>query len=333
MLRGIDANNTGHYLEAERCFTAVMKLMESAGTADLALARARYALAAVLEATGRDGQALPLLNSALRTLDLALSRGGEYHSGSGNLDHGMPPGLAALRPLETAPETDRDEVATVLVDLGTAYLRTGIYSRGEQVFQRALALQQGFPLKDRIRTITGLAAVYLSQNRQAEAESLLLHEQASLNSRQGADTWAQVLLLNALGNLRLRQQRFADAEQVLRQGQAIAESAPLNPETAMLDLAAKAYVSDNLAQTCLKQKRYREADVLFAAALSLSARGAPMPPGDVVRILEGYARSSRLSGNRQLAATLQARAKAIREGIPGPSGLVDVSALQRLPNR
>jgi len=139
--------------------------------------------------------------------------------------------------------------------------------------------------------------------------------------------------LSALGNLRLCQQRFAEAEQVLRQGQAIAESAPRNPETALLDLAARAYVSHNLAETCLKQKRYREADVLFATALSLSASGAPVPPRDVVRILEGYARSSRLQGNRQLAVALQARAKSIREGMAADSGLVDVSALQRLPKR
>src|SRR5215471_7179630 len=115
MLRGIDANNTGKYLEAERCFTAAIKLMESAGTGDVDLARARYGLAAVLEATGRDRQALPLLNNALRAI-------------------------------EAAPDPDRDEVATVLVELATAYLRTGIYSRAAQIFQRALELQQGAPL-------------------------------------------------------------------------------------------------------------------------------------------------------------------------------------------
>jgi tetratricopeptide (TPR) repeat protein len=299
MLEGRAATQSGRYSEAERSYTSAVRLLESAGKPDLPLARALYELAYVQEMTGRNSQAMRLLNRAIGIL-------------------------------EAAPEPSREELAAALQGLGIVYFHVRAYSRAAEAFQKALDFGPHSSIEQMTSLFTDLSGAYRAQRRYREAETVLSRAEAQLEKIPNADGWLHAVLLTCRGNLYLEQHRLAESEAALRRAVTIVQDAGTpRAETLLSHQAAVSYLSYSLAMTCLELRRYSEAASLFDKALELAESGAPVPPADVARFLNGYARCSRKLGDKRHAAALELKAKAMAHEPLSEAFVVDVSALQR----
>ena len=288
------AVDAGRYEEAEKKYDESIRSLSSAGGQDFLLARSLYELAAVHEMTGRNTSAIRLLIQSIALLD-------------------------------TKPGPGSEDIAFALQGLGTAYLNVRSYAKAAESFQRALEYVSDTLTPQGVALHTGLANCYRAQGRYREAESVLLRVRSRLPA--GGAPWIEVLLLTALGNLYIWQNRLPESEAVLKQGLEIADRFKPEEPGALAKRAAVSYLSYNLGVTHLKRKQYHEAEPLFARALEMSENGAPVPPADVARILTEYARCTRKLGNQPLAASLESRAKSLSVRVSAAEMLVDVTTL------
>jgi tetratricopeptide (TPR) repeat protein len=121
---------------------------------------------------------------------------------------------------------DSPDTLATTVNLAAAYRSSGQTARAIPLLERAVATRKvrlGPSHPDTLLAMSNLAMDYDECGRYAEAELLLVHWLAEQPSRLPADAVEVALRKKRLGRCRLLQQKYADAEQPLRDALAIFE--------------------------------------------------------------------------------------------------------------
>jgi tetratricopeptide (TPR) repeat protein len=343
----------GRIPDAERIQRLIVeRIVQSAGEPSLAPARARIALAAILNTSGRFAEAEQLLRRALEDCEAAIR--------SAN-----PPTVAA--------------VSGALGDLAFRFFEQGAYSDAEGAFRRKLDNDRqrlGENSPELVQTLDVLARLFVIQRRPEEARTHLewalrlldsargrLHPEVGVIARKlgtllvesGSFTEAEDLLLrnleiqqHSLGNEHIElvgplrmlvnlyrlQGRLNDAERRLREVLALLERARGSDHQ---DLVRPL---DDLADLLVTQLRLAEAEAVLRRALEIARLHLTPEHPLVTEILDGLARLAARQGRVHESEAFLAEALQHRENMLGKDhpelafrliGLADAQTAQAKP--
>ena len=282
--KGLDLVDQGRYEEAEEF---LRKALEIATPAD---ATAVYNLANLYHRQGR-------LQDAERLHRLALQH------------------------LERTHGLFDPEVAQSLNDLGALYRSRGRYSQAIEVLERAvLILERNPPQKFACAVFNNLGNTYVDIGQHTKAENMFRRALAVNESGQYEDPSDLGYTLSGLGRIHALRKQYVEAEAAHHKALAIF-GATLTPRRAEYALA-----QTNLALIYERQKRFREAVLLFESAINILEESHSRESPVLASVLFGYAAAMKRLGRKSEARQIERRAKSI----VGPAtGTVDVAALQQ----
>jgi tetratricopeptide (TPR) repeat protein len=194
------------------------------------------------------------------------------------------------------------------MDAGKSAYRQRRYAEAQKEFLTALQEAEKFGTRDPrlARTLNDLAAVYSTQEKYAEAESLYYRALEILKNALGAEHPDLATTLNNVAVLYDAQGRYSEAEALYRRALAIDEKA-LGPEHG--DIATDLH---NLAALYENQGKYTEAEPLYLRALAIDEKVLG-PDHPIVGVdLENYSALLRKLGRDVEAEPIEIRAQAIR---------------------
>jgi serine/threonine-protein kinase len=275
----LERDRTG---EAERLAQEALAKARQQHPRDAALlARAEVGLGMVASARGSYGEALPLLQDAVKlyssgpaTAELSEALGAlantEYYLGRVDISEELNQrGLAMDRHLfgETHPH-----VAVDLFNLGNIALDRGEYRKGEDLFRKSLAINTEWysghhPKAAACLLMVGKALDYLDRNQ--EAAELYREALEIYRSIYGEDHLRVAQVLNSEGSLALKIGKLDDAEQQFTRAAAIFEKAAGEKH------AFYAHQLSNLGAVQIERRQYTRAEELLQAALNLLMAAAP----------------------------------------------------------
>lgn len=234
----------------------------------------------------------------------------------------------ALAGAEQSRGRNSEDYAVLLGSLGSLYTEMGQVARGTSMLRESIATQEALKSADESRLTTAricLAEALASAGQYPEAEQLLTAGLAVWEKH--ADAWKErSLVLNNLGIVQLRQQRYAEAQRSFERSLALME-AGLSPDHPML-----VRVLGNLAVLFGRTGRRAEAMQIFSRALGIVDRylGPDHPVNGP--LLRNYAAVLRQSGDKAGARRMEARsALALKQSAlrNGAGMVVDISELAR----
>ncbi len=211
----------------------------------------------------------------------------------------------ALELLERSGMAESAEAATTLNNLAELYRWRGEPARGEPYARRAVALAERMsPAGDPVaaNSLHTLAAITRDRGRLEEALSLYARERERLGN-----TGAPVVSnLSNAAEIRIAQKRYADAEALARRAVDMAETSGAQPRKRALAL-------NNLAQALRFERRYDEAEPLYAEALGL-LDGTP----ESAEVLANFAGLQHDREREARAVEYYRRALNVMDGSVGP---------------
>jgi tetratricopeptide (TPR) repeat protein len=289
----------GKFDRAEPLYQEVLEGRSARLGADHPDTRAsKYNLALRYLSQGKLEQAEPLLREALEgftarkgadhpdTLRSKNNLAGLYWH-QGKLDRAEPLLKAVLDAQTTKLEADHPDIQISKYNLARVYQDQGKYDRAEPLFREASEAARkklGITHDDTQRFVLGLISCYDSMKAPAKAEPLLRELADFLKQKFGADSPQYAGELAVLGFNLLRQQKFADAEPVLRDGLAIrAQKQP--------DAWTTCNTQSLLGGSLLGQQKNAEAEPLLLAGYEgLKQREAKIPANSKARLTEALER-------------------------------------------
>lgn len=170
-----------------------------------------------------------------------------------------------LRPLFRSFWTGkRGESSRQLVELGERQEKNGQYRKARHCYDVALATALPLPDKDpQILALRRIARVALAQGDLHEAFSY--YQRSAELACDAGNTHAEIIARTGLGNVRLWQGRWAEAESCYRVALALVDQV----EDRASVLLERAQLYNNLGTSATRQMRLDEADAWFAQALDL----------------------------------------------------------------
>jgi serine/threonine protein kinase/Tfp pilus assembly protein PilF len=179
------------------------------------------------------------------------------------------------------------ETLQALNNLAALYVNFHQPDKAEPLLVRALEVQRRVSGPDHSATLAAegnLIRFYESLSRFAEAEPMLEHAVEQSRQGHGNESAEVAAALTALGNNRLRQQKFAEAEQPFREGLRLYSQH-------QRDGWQHFDVQSLLGGSLLGQKKYAEAEPLLLAGYEgLKQRAGRLPPEAAARFPESAER-------------------------------------------
>ena len=210
-----------------------------------------------------------------------------------------------------------------LDNLGSLYYSAGLFAKSEECRAHALSIRRaalGSHNRDVARTQQNLAAVYVAQGRDAEAQALFEQSLVSLDTLPNAET-DRACIRNNLGVLCLKQNRRQDAlahftaavdalsarpgpRDETRDGRGDATPESRDPLPLIRPL-------ENLGVTYLFLNDNPHAEVFLKRAVDLSTLRLGPESSETGRILESYAKALRALNRRAEARNALRRSRSI----------------------
>jgi tetratricopeptide (TPR) repeat protein len=313
--------NRGQYPGAESCFQRALTVWQ--GARDPRVATALSHLALLYRDQGRQDLALSLFERAITAQERQL--GPEHSDLLGNLnnlaDIYRSTGRYAraeqllkrvLAVNERIMGPDHPLVSTSLNNLAMVYRAEGRNSEAEKLYLRCLAIDEkarGPDHPDVATSLNNLAVVYREEGRYGLAEPLFLRSLAIREKALPADHPHIAGSMNQLGLLFSAEGRYSEAEALFKQSLASREKVlgPTHPHVAV--------TLTNLANLYLARGDDLQAEPLFRRALSIWGKLSQPSQPDLASTLESYARLLRRTHRAGDAATLENRAREIRQSL------------------
>ena len=225
----------------------------------------------------------PLTLSALNNLAAVYLAGGS-----------RPQAIAILEQVREARVrklgADHPDSLATLADLGSVHRAAGDLPKALAYFeQAALGLEKrGFLDEQAGRTIPNAVAAFEAANQFDRAEAWQRKWLAAVTAKSGSGSQAHARALAGLGRNLVRQQKWAEAEEVL--STCVAAQEKLAP-----DDAGTHHARAMLGEALCGQQRHAEAEpLLLAAYAGLKPRAQPLTPGDRARLAETLERLVKL---------------------------------------
>jgi tetratricopeptide (TPR) repeat protein len=260
-------------------------------------------LALAYDAAGKLDLALPLFEETLKLRKATL--GPEHpetltsmqnlaraYRGADKLDLALPLFVETLQHRKAKLGTEHSSTLTSMASLARAYRAAG---KPEQALPLFLQAANGIEKRKFLHVHAGpilgeFIACYEQLNQYAEAEEWRRKWLAVLKERAGADSPAYAEELAALGGNLLKQQKWTDAEPVLRDCLTLPEkvAGAENPQVLPWQVAN---VRSMLGQALTGQEKYAEAESLLLAGYEgLKEHEATIPPQSKIRLAEALKR-------------------------------------------
>lgn len=203
--------------------------------------------------------------------------------------------------------------ATMLDNVGRAYISLGLYPQAQSLLQRAFDIRRrlyGRESLDTVSTEEALGNVVRLQNQFKQAEPLFRDSLVVRERKLGSNDILVAESLDLLGECLYLQDRFAEAEPLLRRALAIHHSNP-NGQTGG---------TENYLALLLERKgNFPEAAQLLREAVRIGERNKGTDSPDYLISLHDYAGALIDSGNLDEAEATERRVLALREKISGPN--------------
>ena len=155
-------------------------------------------------------------------------------------------------------------------------------------------------------SLNGLAAVYYSQNRYADAESLYRRSLVIREKALGPEDYDVAQSLSNLALLYAAQKKYAEAELAYRRSLAILE------KTVGVKHPEFAFTLINQALLYVAQERYAEAGPLYERSIAVLEEALGPEHPNLAEILESYSDVLSKTGRDDEAVQMRARAATIR---------------------
>jgi tetratricopeptide (TPR) repeat protein len=242
----------GRLSQAEEAFTKSLAIEKRRGQKQATAAVLGH-LGAVYSVERRDGEAIALLNRALKAA-------------------------------QTSPSTLELTVA-IFNDLGVTYSRQGRFKKAEQLFQQALQTLAGTEaFEDYAGSIfNNLGAVYCEQRKYALAEEFMTKSLMLTEAQLGPAHPALTDTLDSLGIVYTNIGRYADAEAQFQRAIAILGQRGVIESDVRMARSLK-----GLTDSYIKAGRKAEAAIVLEKAVLIARRNLTHP--EMVNILEAYSR-------------------------------------------
>jgi CHAT domain-containing protein/tetratricopeptide (TPR) repeat protein len=305
----------------------VAALEKSDGTESLAVATALNHLAYLIGEDGRDADAIPIYERALKireqklgpddldTIQIVSNLAAALDS-VGRFDEACRLCQRALRIREVKLGPDHALTGLSLNNLAFDLASLGRLEEARSLYERALRIKEkrGDPADIAIG-LDNLAGVVREEGRLDEAEPLLERALQLQESASGPDDPATGIVCNNLADLQAARGDFAGAERLLRRTLAIFERSLGRDHPQTLTAV------NNLAATLLGQRRFDEARPLFQRALADRERLLGPDHPDTATVLNNLGGLEAEVGRFDAALALEQRALSIREATLGPQHL------------
>jgi tetratricopeptide (TPR) repeat protein len=262
----------GRLSEAEEAFTKSLAIEKRRGQATAAVLGH---LGAVYSVERRDGEAIALLNRALKVA-------------------------------QTSP-TSSELTVEIFNSLGVTYFRQGRFKKAEQLFQQALQTLAGTGTFEASAgsILNNLGVVYCEQRKYPLAEEFMTKSLKLTTAHLGPAHPALTDTLNSLGIVYANIGRYADAEAQFQRAMAIlGQSGRIESDVRM------ARSLKGLADTYIKSGRKPEAAIVLERAVLIARRNLRHP--EMVDILEAYSRLLVDLGKQREAKELRSEADRAR---------------------
>jgi len=242
----------GRLYEAEEAFTKSLAIEKRRGQKQATAAVLAH-LGAVYSVERRDGEAIALLNRALKVA-------------------------------QTSPSTSELTVE-IFNNLGVTYSRQGRFKKAEQLFQQALQTVEGTEAFEAYagRIFNNLGGVYCEQRKYALAEEFMTKSLMLTAAQVGPAHPALTDTLNSLGIVYTNIGRYADAEAQFQRAIAILGQRGVTESDVRMARSLK-----GLADSYIKAGRKTEAAIVLERAVLVARRNLTHP--EMVNILEAYSR-------------------------------------------
>jgi non-specific serine/threonine protein kinase/serine/threonine-protein kinase len=311
----------GRLDEARDCLVRAIAISEKIyGPHHPAVASKLAALGGIYGRQGRLDESLALLERALairervygpehamsaavaKNVGLTLVLMGEYEKARLSLERTLAIERKTLGP-------DHPQTAWTERRLGSLYMRRGDLAAAEASYRRALASTEktvGLEHIEAVDGLRGLAKVAVERGRLEEADELLARAMAVAEKASATNPEISTVA-KTLGELRLRQRRFADSEQALERARSMfPPTHPAQVETLVL-----------LGDVQAAQARLAEAEALYRQGLAVAEKAHGGSHPDVALALHGLGTTLSRRGEAEEAAGCLARALAIRRQVLG----------------
>jgi tetratricopeptide (TPR) repeat protein len=299
MLQARAAFKDGHYAESDKLYGSAATACETAGIRDERFARSLYELAMVRQAEGRVEEASNLYQR----------------------------GIAIL---ENIPDRSPSELGDVWQALAATYLQRRLFAKAENASQRALDIESAAPTPRANRIsedLTTLAAIDQFEGKYAEAETVLDRAEALADKAPKDGSLNSVLLLANLGTLFRDRGKPDEAEDAFRRG-----LAALNGTEDRSGLLLAAHLWNNIGAIEFGRNEYGKAEGAFSRALEIIAKGIPLGPAGVAKVMRNYAACLRRKGNKAEARRMESKAAELARNLPQDRErelVVDVTEFER----
>ena len=255
----------------------------------------------------------------------------------------------AMAILEKVIAPDDEQMLMTTGNLAEIYNTLEKYGEAEKLYDRALAIKVKLNNPSAlVESWTGLAYVYLKQERYDEAESYLNKAHELLKSKQG-DAQEYLRILRGLAEIYRAKKDFANAVSYLEQAKAIStalndpieialdknymaeiysdqgmfdKAEPLFDEALKelgqsfgIDYVLSAHTRYGLGVLYYKQNKYEKAEPLLIEALEIQEQYLGKAHPAVADTLMVYSDLLRDTGRERESADIKARAEAIRSGL------------------
>jgi eukaryotic-like serine/threonine-protein kinase len=278
-------------------------------------------LAAAYLVAGKPDQALPLLEETFRltkarlgadhplTLASMNDLAGAYRD-AGKLDQALPLIEATLKLVKAKLGADHPHTLICMNNLATAYRDAGKLDQALPLYQQAAAgmEKRGFKHGDAGRIVKNLSDCHERLKQFDQAESWRRKWLAVVKERSGAQSVPYANGLAGLGLDLLGQQKWTDAEPVLRDCLALCEKQQPDAWTTFS-------VQSMLGGALLGQEKHAAAEPLLRKGYQgLKQRAARIPPRDKMRLTEAVRRLIALyeaTGNQDEAARWRAELRKV----------------------
>lgn len=172
---------------------------------------------------------------------------------------------AVLRPLfRSYWSGSNGDTASHLIDLGDRQEKEGMYRKARQCYDVALTLS--LPLADKgpqIQALRKIARVALALGDLQEA--LSYYQRSAELASDAGDAHAEIVARTGLGNVRLWQGRWAEAESCYKEALTLVERAEDDASV----LLERGQLYNNLGTSATRQMRLEEANAWFTQALGI----------------------------------------------------------------
>jgi eukaryotic-like serine/threonine-protein kinase len=254
-------------------------------------------LAAGYKAVGKMDRALPLLEETLRLMTVkmgadhpdtftSMSNLAQGYQAVGKMDRALPLFEETLRLRTAKSGADHPDALVSMGALASGYEAVGKMDRALPLFEQAATgfetrrFQHAYAKAVISRTI----AAYETAQQFDKAESWRRKWLAVVKAEAGVASPAYAGELAALGSLLLKQQKWADAEPILRESLAIREKT-------QPDLWTTFNTQSMLGGALLGQKKYASAEPLLQKGYDgMQTREKTIPPQGAIRIPESLDR-------------------------------------------